>query len=63
MRFPGFHYRRHAMWRFRMPDERVPIRSNKYHPAALPQNAKRLRKDAADVGDVLCDLRASNYIK
>ena len=63
MRFSGFQYQRHAIRRFRMPYERVPIRSNKYDPAALPQNTERLRKDAANVGDVLCDLYAGNYVK
>ena len=46
-----------------MPYERVPICSDKYDPATLPQNTERLRKDAANVGDVLCDLCAGNYIK
>ena len=46
-----------------MPYERIPICCDEYSPAALPQNAERLGKDAADVWDVLRDLRANNDIK
>jgi len=46
-----------------MPQDRIPIRCNKYCPSALLHDAERFEENAADVGDVLCDLRADNGIK
>src|SRR5260221_9876165 len=60
VRFPRLQNHCHAIWRFRVPYDRIPIRRNKNRPAAWLQNAERLGKSAVDVGDVLCDLRAYN---
>jgi hypothetical protein len=63
MRFPGFQDRCHAIRRLRMPQDCIPIRCNKHRPAALLHDAERLGENAADVGDLFCDLRANNSIK
>jgi hypothetical protein len=46
-----------------MPDHRIPIRRNKDYSAVFLYNAEGLGKNPANVGDVLCDLRAYDDIE
>jgi hypothetical protein len=63
MRLPGFHHRSHPLWLFGMPNHRIPVRCHEYSPAARPENAERLGKNAIDVGYVLRDLGADNDVE
>ena len=63
MGFPSLQNQCHAIWRFRVPYDRIPIRCDTQRPAASLHNAERLGKGAVDVGNVLCDLRAYDGIK